>query len=45
MSHHCTGCAFRLRDELKDAFVANTGPMAYQREAGNAVVPAALPGP
>ncbi len=34
----------RLGDDLLDAVVVNTGPMAYRREDGIAVVPAALLG-
>lgn len=35
----------RLGSDLLDAIVVNTGPMAYRREDGIAVIPAALLGP
>lgn len=35
----------RIGDDLLDAVVVNAGPMAYRREDGIAVVPAALLGP
>ena len=35
----------RIGDELLDAIVVNTGPFAYRREDGIAVVPACLLGP
>jgi hypothetical protein len=33
-----------LQDDLADAIVVNTGPVAYRRDDGIAVVPAALLG-
>jgi predicted AAA+ superfamily ATPase len=42
---HLRWLAGRIGDDLLDAVVINTGPLAYRRDDGIAVVPAALLGP
>ncbi|WP_419926430.1 hypothetical protein [Candidatus Poriferisocius sp.] len=40
-----TGSAARSADDLLDAAIITTGPTAYRRTDGTAVIPAALLGP
>ncbi|MGF1664123.1 MAG: hypothetical protein ACFCVG_16945 [Kineosporiaceae bacterium] len=42
---HLTWSGDRIGDDLLDAAVVTTGPYAYRRPDGTAVVPAALLGP
>jgi hypothetical protein len=44
-ARHLTWLKDRLRDDLLDAIVVTTGPAAFRRHDGIAVVPAALLGP